>query len=271
VVRFPQYFFNMSAVHLVVLSSLIFLASLLTRPVLAQGLEQIAVNVEIEDFEVQEGMVVSVKEGKYSLAKADYDQGVYGVIVSDPALTLNKTSSTTQALVTNGQAQVLVSKKNGEIKTGDLVTTSKDKGIAQKATRSGHVLGKALSNFPDGKSSETGLIPVLININYNQVSAQSESLTQAGIDEVAKKISTVFLTGNLAGIFKYLFAILLGAISFFLGLNHFVRSNRTAVEAIARNPLAKDQIQRQLAFGNLTILSVSGLGLAVGLGILFFL
>ncbi len=254
-----------------IITTLVFLltALLIGVPVHSQTLDQVATNLELTDSNMaQAGMVVSTNGSTYEISKKEYDSQMYGVIVDTPALELNRPTSTTRSVVNQGQVLVLVTTKNGSIKAGDILTTSKSIGIAQKATHSGHVLGKALADF---SSKEVGLTPVLLNINYSQVSAASDSLTSAGIDQVAKKITQAFAVGNLPSIFKYLFAIFLGVTSFFLGLSHFVKINRSAVEAIARNPMAKGHINQQILIGNIVVVTVCGLGLALALGILFFL
>ena len=238
----------------------------------AASINQVAYNLEIKDSDPKDGSVVSSKAGAYQLSSTEYDSGIYGVIQSAAAVTLNNISEKTRPVITTGQALVRVSKKNGDIKEGDLLTSSKDKGIAQKATKSGHVLGKALADFPSDKnSSNEGLIPVLININYNLISAKSEGLTQTGVDQVAAKVSTALLSGSLPDLLKYIFALLLGLITFFWGLAHFVRSNSTAVEAVARNPLAKNEIRREQIIGSVVIVAICALGLGVAVGILVFL
>jgi hypothetical protein len=251
------------------ITNLLFLSS---TTIFSQGVNQVAYNVEIEDSKAESGSIVSYKDGKYVLSEAEYDEGLYGVISIDAQVTLDKITEKTKPVVTNGEVLVKVSKINGEIKRGDLITTSKDKGVGQKATRSGHILGKALKDFPEaGVENASGLIPVLINVNYNQISSQSEGLTDQGIDQVASKVSSSIISGNIPNLLKYIFALLLGTISFFVGLSHFVRSNTTAVEAIARNPLAKGDIQRQQFLGTVGILIVCGIGLAISVWILIFL
>lgn len=240
--------------------------------VAAPSLNQVAYNIEIKETNPQNGSIVAVRKGIYVLSDREYDPGIYAVIQEDAAITLNEVGGTTRPVVTNGQANVRVTKANGDIKEGDLITSSKDKGVGQKATKSGHVLGKALADFPtEGSSEDTGLIPVLISISYNQFSVKTEELTQSGLDKVAKKVSTVFVSGPLPDLFKYIFALLLGLISFFWGLAHFVRTNRTAVEAVARNPLAKGEIRREQIIGSVVILIACSLGLGVAVGILVFL
>ncbi len=238
----------------------------------AQSINQIAYNVEIVDAAADSGTIVSFKDGSYQPSEDQYDTSLYGVIYIDAAVTLGNITSTTKPVVTSGEVLTKVSSKGGEIKVGDLITTSDDKGVGQKATKSGHVLGKALKDFPNDESKgETGTIPVLVNVNYNQISSQSEGLTDQGVDQVAKKVSSSIVSGNIPNLLKYVFALLLGAISFFVGLSHFVRSNRTAVESIARNPMAKADIRKQLVFGTAGILVVCGIGLAISVWILIFL
>lgn len=238
----------------------------------SQSIEQIAYNIVIEDPSAREGMIVKLASGKYDITVKEYDPEIYGVIVKEAAVVFNRSNENTRAVVRSGQAEVLVSKKNGDIKVGDLITSSNDKGIGQKATKSGHILGKALENFPNSEETEeTSVIKVLVSPNFNEVSATSESLTDAGLDQVAKKVGGALLSGNIPELIKYLFALLLGSISFFIGLAHFVRSNRTAVESVARNPMAKADIQKQLIIGTAGILFICGIGMAISVWILFFL
>ncbi len=234
----------------------------------SQTLDQIAYNVPVSG---ETGDIVRYVNGKYELSSREYDPGLYGVIYTSPAVSLNNINSDTKPVIVNGPTPVKVSQKNGVIKAGDLITSSNDKGVGQKATKSGHVLGKALKDFPNSSKTDVLTIPVLLNINYNQVSASAENLTNAGLDQVAKKVSSSIVSGNIPNLIKYLFALLLGTISFLVGLSHFVRSNRTAVESIARNPLAKRDIQRQLIFGTAGILLACGFGLAISVWILLFL
>ncbi len=252
-----------------VLSTSLLLGSFLV--VQAASFNQIAYNVEVSSANAEAGDLISYKSGKYQLSSEEYDTGIYGVISKDPDVSLNTITASTKPVVVSGQVSVKVSDKNGTIKAGDLITSSKDIGIGQRATRSGHVLGKALEDFPDSGKGGVASISVLLNISYNQVSATAENLTNAGVDQVAKKVSSSFITGNIPNLLKYIFALLLGTISFLVGLSHFVRSNRTAVESIARNPLAKGDIQRQLIFGTAGILVVCGFGLIIAVWILIFL
>lgn len=248
------------------------LSLILALPSFAASINQVAYNLEIKDSDPKDGSVVSFKTGVYQLSSTEYDTGLYGVIQLEAAVTLNNISENTRPVITTGQALVRVSKKNGDIKEGDLITSSKDKGVAQKATKSGHVLGKALEDFPSNTSSDgEGLISVLLSINYNQIAAKSEELTQTGVDQVANKVSTALIKGSIPDLLKYIFALLLGLITFFWGLAHFVRSNRTAVEAVARNPLAKKEIRREQLIGAVVIVVICGFGLMVALGILVFL
>lgn len=82
-----------------------------------------------------------------------YQANTLGVISTNPAITLNseaKIDSThphLYPLALEGRVPVTVSTINGNIRTGDLLTTSMLPGIAMKATKAGFVIGKALEDF----------------------------------------------------------------------------------------------------------------------------
>ena len=48
----------------------------------------------------------------------------------------------------SGRVPVKVSTKNGDIRPGDYITTSDIPGVGMRATRAGHVIGKALTGLP---------------------------------------------------------------------------------------------------------------------------
>src|SRR3989344_1885293 len=133
-------------------------AQVITNP---QGL---AVNVEVKGSDVREGDIISVTKEGYVKATQPYDSLIFGVVVSAPILSVKEKSDRTKPVVSSGEAYVLVSTSNGEIKEGDLITSSTTAGVGQKATSVGYTVGKALSEYKD--SSKAGLIPVIVNIGY---------------------------------------------------------------------------------------------------------
>src|SRR3989344_3248917 len=125
---------------------------------------QIATNVEVTDTGAGVGDILSIT-GDDTLVRStsEYDQKIFGVIVENPAVVLNKGTSRTKPILSEGEAQVKGSTAGGNIEVGDLITTSAESGIGQKASKEGMVVGKALASFSE---SSTVTIPVLINIHY---------------------------------------------------------------------------------------------------------
>jgi hypothetical protein len=79
----------------------------------------------------------------------------------------NSVASSTYAVAVSGNQMVKVTNENGPINIGDYLTTSdKFPGFAMKATRSGKVLGQALSSFTSANSNDSGLINVRLNVSY---------------------------------------------------------------------------------------------------------
>src|SRR3990167_1317745 len=91
---------------------------------------QIATNVEVTDTGAGTGDVLSIT-GDDTLVRSgsEYDQKIFGVIVENPAIVLNKETSTTKPIISEGEAVVKVSTAGGAIEVGDLITTSAESGV----------------------------------------------------------------------------------------------------------------------------------------------
>src|SRR5689334_13940580 len=73
----------------------------------------------------KDGSIVSYSNGQYSLSSRNYDENMYGVLSDSPTISVQDTNMTPQRLiVANGDADMLVSTKNGPIKQGDFITSS---------------------------------------------------------------------------------------------------------------------------------------------------
>lgn len=247
------------------LISIPFLLSLLFPSlVFAQELSggQIATNVEVTDSAASAGDILSITADD-SLVRANtaYDSNLFGVVVAEPSIVLNKETAKTVSVLSQGEAWVKVSTKNGNIEVGDFITSSDESGVGQKAAVEGMVLGKALASYTD---SSVGTIPVLINIQHqSQISGGSLSnlwdkvitLTSQGLNE----------PDNFQLLLRYLFALILGSISFIFGFIFAARALRTGLVAVGRNPLASGTIQSSmfLNLGMVLVLAVAGVGLSL--------
>ncbi|MCH7541587.1 hypothetical protein IH981_02285 [Patescibacteria group bacterium] len=118
------------------------------------------------------------------------------------------------------------------------------------------MIGKALEDL----DSSEGLIGVFVNIQYRNVEGRP----------TFGRIFSFLLVSlekpeNLPEVLRYLFALIVGGGAFFLGFISFVRSMRTGVEAVGRNPLAQTSIQVAMLvnLAGISILTAAGVSLAL--------
>ena len=218
-----------------------------------QGL---AVNVEIAGSDVREGDIISVTKEGYVKATQPYDSLIFGVVVSAPILSVKEKSDSTKPVVSSGEAYVLVSTSNGEIKEGDLITSSTTAGVGQKATSVGYTVGKALSEYKD--SSKAGLIPVIVNIGYGGGSGAG-----GGGGSLFSLIGIVTNPENSRFVLAAIVAILL-LISVTVA---FIRLISSGITAIGRNPLARATIIRGMVIAAfvIAILAIAGVGAIIAI------
>lgn len=250
-------------------SIVLFVSSIfiLTTPQFVFGEEfsndQVARNLIVKDSAAEAGSILSNTEDGLVRSKEEYDKNIFGVVVEDPNVVFNKETSETKAVVSAGEAKVLVSNKNGEIKNGDFITSSTEPGVGQKWSKGGFVLGKALEDLSGSK----GQISVLINIQYRP----PESVKTSTVGKLVNLFATNLEDPtNFPIVIRYLFAVLLAALAFLFGFLSFVRSLRNGVEAIGRNPLAKGSIQLAMIFNLLGIVVITTVAVAVAAFIIFY-
>src|SRR3989344_9262900 len=144
----------------------LFLFGVFPSVLFAQEFEpgSIATNTPIVDKEAKAGDVLSKAEAGLVRSHTDYDKNMFGVVVENPSIVLNKASSDTVPVISYGEVLVTVGNKKGEIKRGDFVTSSDVPGLAVKATESGFVLGKALEDMGEKRK-----ILVFVNIQYRNI------------------------------------------------------------------------------------------------------
>lgn len=218
---------------------------------------QVAAYFEIKDDQKNFGDIVVKDGGNLFVAKQPYDAKIFGVIARSPVLIFNKPTAESMPVVYSGEALVRASNKKSPIKKGDFITSSETPGVGQKAVGPGYVLGRALEDLTDDKEA----VRVWISVQY---------LNPAPTKSLINDALNVFLLGlknpmNLPDVLRYLFALIIGGISFVLGFLSFVRALRKSIEGISRNPLAKKTILGAMMINLLGvfILTAAGLVLAV--------
>lgn len=225
---------------------------------LAQELPLIAKYLEVEDKETETGDIVASTEKGIFRSDIPYDENIIGVIAEEPIMGFGRPNLENLAIVSYGEVLTKVSTVNGEIKKGDLITSSNKPGVGKKAVQEGFVIGKAMEDF----DREEGLILVFV---------QPQKITPAHLERVGvgRVIETIFsglrVPENIPDIFRYLFALLLAAGSFIIGFFSFIKSLREGITAIGRNPMAKKSIRAAMILNliGISILTLAGLGLAL--------
>lgn len=144
-------------------------------------------NVEAADVLVMKGNPEHVEK-----STSAYQQGLMGVVSTQPGFILGENGAEFNALVAlAGRVPVKISAENGPIEIGDYLTSSATlPGYAMKATEAGAVIGMAMESF----SSGTGEIVVKVdNMWYTPPTAQSSEL-QGGSSQAVAVADTVSAT-----------------------------------------------------------------------------
>jgi F0F1-type ATP synthase membrane subunit c/vacuolar-type H+-ATPase subunit K len=205
------------------------------------GTSGIATPIEIEAEINVDGVVLCSSTEGFVACESEYDPSIYGVVTTEPSAAFEiegAEAEGTGLVVTSGVARVRVSSVNGEITSGDFVTSSSQPGVAQKVNKNGYVIGSALEDHSSENPEEIGTILVAINIH-----------PAAGLTGARSDLLTVIRQGIRAPIFdpldslRYFLAALIVLVAFILGFVYFGRVGKTGVEAIGRNPLASKMIQ----------------------------
>ncbi|MBI2338376.1 hypothetical protein HYU95_04295 [Candidatus Daviesbacteria bacterium] len=242
----------------------------------SQGIEVTSVH-EIIDTDAIEGDILKTTDKGLTKTTLGFDNKMFGVIVEQPLLVYRTTEATGEAtpkageaknkpVVRSGIAQVNVTNFNGPIKYGDYITSSSISGKGQKASESGYVIGVALAAF-EGTNSQTidgpkgkvalGKIPVAIRIEYAEIS------NPRFITRLFSFVGTAFLENindpkKFGDAVRFIAAAMVVLLSFTFGFLTFSRSILKSIEAIGRNPLAKNTIQFSIIL-NIILLLTSGL------------
>ena len=247
----------LKAVSLIAITILITL-SLTSRRAYSQGLSSgIALLLPV-DNDAPDASVICASEKGFVLCSQPYATNMYGLITDNPVAAFESTEiEEGRHVIASGKAYVRVSQKNGDIVSGDLVTSSDIPGVAYKATQNGYVLGTALSDFaPDNTGEGTGTVEIILNIHLH-----------SGISNARSNLIEYLRQGIEAPIFeplaslRYVLAALLVLLAFVLGFVYFGRMARAGVEAIGRNPLASRMIQLQVVMNVAVLIIVVGAGL----------
>lgn len=119
--------------------------------------------------------VVSIDPAKSASVKRSdkpYQKDILGVVATQPGIILGENTGQSYPIALVGRVPVRVTLENGQIKTGDFLTSSSTPGHAIKATKAGRVLGQALESLdekdlrdcPNGGQRTCGTVMVFVNL-----------------------------------------------------------------------------------------------------------
>jgi len=224
----------------------------------------VAKYIDIKEKNVKDGTVISASDKGPIPSNTAYDPQVIGVVARDAAILINNQAEPSGVpIISTGEVYILVSTKDGNIKKGDLLTTSTIPGAAVKAVRSGYVLGTALEDYTNPNPTKVDKIVVDLNLHYFNAKP-----TLAGTLSDIFKIAVLPTKDSPTAIFKYFAAagVVLG--SFVLGFMSFGRTAAKGVEALGRNPSASKIIYVGIVFNISVVVAIVLAGLTVAFLIL---
>lgn len=226
----------------------------------------IANYLPIQDSKVREGDIISSSDQGFILANKFYDAKIVGVMSLNPAVVFDIKESGDNSkrypVISTGTVGVNVAVVNGNIKKGDLITSSTIPGIGMKATKSGFVVGTSLENYSSEKKENVKRILIVLNLRYTSAKSTAKN---SFFDIV--NLSSLALEEEPLNVFKYLVAAFIVVLSFILGFMVFGRVAGKGIEAIGRNPLAAKMIQLGIALNVLVTAAI----IAAGILIAFFI
>lgn len=251
----------------------------ITKPILAQEDFYVASTFELAGSDIENNDIVSRGiDGKLTRSLVNYDTDMFGVAV-ETAPMVYRTSAEGKPIARAGDVTVKITTLGGPIVIGDSITSSTIAGSGQRANNlSGYMLGTALEAFDgttgtkttvNGKEISHGMIKISLIIGPGKLS-KSGVLTNL-MDQFGsllfRNVQTAEQTQQL---FRYLVAGIISVAAFLIGFSAFGRNVTKGIEAIGRNPLAKQQIQAMIVLNIVLIVIVTIAGVALSLAIIRF-
>lgn len=218
----------------------------------------IAVYIQVLDKNVTGGDIVTLSKKGYVLSNAPYDPNLFGVVVSDPALSFESNQPNSRPVVSEGKVFLHVSTINGNIKKGDLITSSTIPGVGEKATESGFIVATALEDYSAASGKDVGKILVVLSVGHGTVSTDARGSLLKSFEFVLKAPYMSPLS-----VLRYVFAAIMVIGSFLIAVGYFGRISSLGIEALGRNPLAGRIILFSIVLHIILAFTIIAVGLAV--------
>lgn len=228
----------------------------------------------IADSSLATGSIVSLQKGTTDHVDSSTTANsgdIYGVVINSDSsqISVSYDQGTQVSVATNGVQQVLVSDINGDISTGDPITSSPITGVGMKATGNVKIVGVAQDDFPNataqkasykdrsGKSQSVNLgqIPVLVNVSY-YYKQPDKTIIPAALQNLAnslanKKVSALPIIVSVA-IFIITLVIVVSIVYSLI---------RSSIISVGRNPMSQAAVYRNVIQLSALVIVILGVGL----------
>ena len=199
----------------------------------------VAVYVPVEG-DLADGTLICGTEGSVNKpCEREYDPNMIGVVTNTPSVAFVTDNATGMVpVLSSGKVYMRVSSLNGNIVVGDFITSSKIVGVAQRASKSGYIIGSAMEEYNENDSQKVGKILVSLTLKPAVLKKNAE----ANLLQMIKDGVEGAFDSPLSAL-RYLVSALIVSVVFIFGFIHFGRIAKSGVESIGRNPLASKAIQ----------------------------
>lgn len=208
----------------------------------------------LADTQAISGDILISDNGGIKRAENAYSSQLFGVLNDNPVIVYRAIDDIEKPVARAGVAQVNVTNLNGPIKHGDYITSSPVAGKGQKSTQSGYTVGIALADFSgeqgdkieyEGTTYTSGQIPIALRIEFSEINNPRSIFRLFDFLNLAI-FQNVQDPSRLSEVTKYLAALIILLASVIMAFMVFARTIPKSVEALGRNPLAKNLIQSSI-------------------------
>ena len=187
-------------------------------------------------------------------ATQDTTDKIVGVVGENPLISLTDGGRSVQ-IVTSGVTTALVSNINGDVKTGDKITSSPIAGTGMKTTTSNVIVGTAQADLSSVKTTEhevtdtnggkhtikVGLIPLQVNVMFYAAATDKSSFLPSFLQDFANGV-----VGREVSPVRVMIAAIIMLLSFLsIGVLLYA-SVKSSIISIGRNPLSEVSVRKSL-------------------------
>lgn len=238
-------------------------------------------NTYLIEGDILDGDIVSLIPGSDKLTRAivEYDEQMFGVIVLNPEIVYRRVDEGLPVM-RHGEAFVNITTLNGDILSGDYITSSSVPGFGQKATElAGFVLGKALTSFTATEGAQvrvkdtnvaSGQVKLALGIGpASPVQVRASGGVFGTVRFVTSSLfSTIATSRQAERVVRIILAAFIAVLTIFVNFRTFGRNITKGIEGIGRNPLARGTIQSMIILNIILIGGVTLGGILLSLIIL---